>query len=83
MNKQKKVKPEDVRTELENDEDGVQREVVGLCAKYIIHVIFHKNDVLYEYSDKALWNLILYHLDHEKGEEDPRSDLPHLQEQEE
>jgi hypothetical protein len=61
----------------------VQREVTGLCGKYIIHVIFHKNDVLYEYSDKALWSLILYHLDHEKSEEDPRSEPPRLQEQEE
>jgi hypothetical protein len=36
--------------------------MIGLISKYIIHVIFHKNEVLYEYSDKALWNMILYHM---------------------
>jgi hypothetical protein len=29
-------------------------------------VIFHKKEVFYEYSDKALWNMILYQM--EEGE---------------
>ena len=71
MNKQKRVKPEDVRTELEEGEEELQRECSGLCAKYITHVVLRKTDVLYEYSDKALWNAILSHLDQEANAEDP------------
>lgn len=64
--KEVKIKPEDVRTELEDDEDSVRKEVVDLCSKYTIHVIFQKKEVSYEYSDKALWNMILYQM--EEGE---------------
>jgi hypothetical protein len=48
----------------------LQRESSGLCAKYITHVVLRKIDVLYEYSDKALWNAILSHLDQEAIAED-------------
>jgi hypothetical protein len=70
-----------VRTELEEGDEEVQRESVGLCSKYITHVILRKNDVLYEYSDKALWNAILSHLDQEANAED--ANLPGLVEPDE
>jgi len=37
--------------------------MIGLCAKYVSQVIFQKDDVVYEYTDKSLWNLILYNLE--------------------
>lgn len=52
-----------MRTELEDDEDSVRKEVADLCSKYTIQVIFHKKEVFYEYSDKALWNMILYQME--------------------
>lgn len=72
MNKQKRVTPEDVRTELEEGEEEMQRESSGLCAKYITHVVLRKIDVVYEYSDKALWNAILSHLDQEANAEEAK-----------
>jgi hypothetical protein len=62
---------------LENDEEDIQKEFLGLSSKYITNVIFRKNEVLYEYSDKALWNLILYHMDNENenGENEVRGEL--------
>jgi hypothetical protein len=62
-NKEVKIKPEDVRTELEDDEDSIKKEVMELCNKYTVQVIFQKGSVMYEYSDKALWNMILYQLE--------------------
>lgn len=35
----------------------------SLCSKYVSQVIFQKNDIVYEYSDKSLWNQILYNLE--------------------
>ena len=48
----------------------MQRECVGLCSKYITHVVLRKGDVVYEYSDRALWNAILCHLDQDANAED-------------
>ena len=63
-----KIKPEDVRTELEDDEDSIKKEVMELCNKYTIQVIFQREATMYEYSDKALWNMILYQLEEEGSE---------------
>ena len=52
-----------MRTELEDDEDSIKKEVMELCNKYTVQVIFQKGSVMYEYSDKALWNMILYQLE--------------------
>lgn len=46
-NKAVKISPEDVRTELEDDEDSVRKEVAELCSKYTIQVIFQKKEVTY------------------------------------
>jgi len=66
-----KIRPEDVRTELEDNEESIRKEVLEVCNKYIVMVIFHKPNAMFEYSDKALWNMILYQLeeDDELGEE--------------
>jgi trehalose-6-phosphate synthase len=63
-----KIKPEDVRTELEDDDDSIKKEVTELCNKYTIQTIFQKESTMYEYSDKALWNMILYQLEEEGSE---------------
>ena len=39
-----KISPEDIRTELEDDEDGVKTEVLGLIGKYTVQVIFQQTD---------------------------------------
>jgi hypothetical protein len=59
-NKSVRVRPIDIRTELEDNEDSNQTELKILIAKFIYQMIFQKNEVSYEYSDKALWNQILY-----------------------
>lgn len=66
-----KIKPEDIRTELEDDQDGVRTEVTGLFGKYTVQVIFQQRDMMFEYSDKALWNTILNNIE-EDGTEDMR-----------
>ena len=37
--------------------------MLEVCNKYIVMVIFHKPNAMFEYSDKALWNMILYQLE--------------------
>jgi len=58
-NKSVRVSPADIKTELEDNEHSNQRELKTLTAKFIYQMIFHKGEISYEYSDKALWNQIL------------------------
>ena len=39
--------------------------MLQVCNKYIILVIFQKTGTTFEYSDKALWNMILYQMEEE------------------
>ena len=66
--KEVKIKPEDVRTELEDNEESIRKEILDICNKYTVTVIFQKPNAVFEYSDKALWNMILYQMEDDEDE---------------
>ena len=40
-----------------------------ISSKFILETVFEKVDIKYEYSDKSLWNEILYKFEKEENEE--------------
>ena len=61
-------------TQLQNDENSFQKEMMIISSKFILETVFEKVDIKYEYSDKSLWNEILYKFEKEENEEsEPQS----------